>query len=101
MRLNMTYHAKVERFDRLAILVEKIGVGEIVLEKPDDRYPNTIRCITTTGLVLVKSTSTGKLITGYMATIDQLHAIFAGTHIPNSIFFRVKMNNKKFQHLLK
>ena len=102
MKLSMTYHAREERFDRLSALVDYLGVGEIVLEVPDKYYTNSISCLTSTGIIIVKSSVNGVMITGYMASIRQATAMFytAGiSRIPRTLYQTINRNNKKYSFL--
>ena len=102
MKLSMTYHAREERFDRLSALVDYLGVGEIVLEVPDKYYTNSISCLTSTGIIIVKSSVNGVMITGHMASIRQATAMFytAGiSRIPRTLYQTINRNNKKYAFL--
>ena len=50
MKFEMTYHAQVERLDRLVACIEHIGVGEVVREV--ERF-GAVERLTDTGLVLI------------------------------------------------
>ena len=102
MKVELTYHARVERIDRLTALLVNLELGEIILEAPDERNEGSVRCLTSTGIVLVKSIHTGALITGYMATMDQLHAMYYSINqreIPRDILRRVKRNATHYSFL--
>lgn len=98
-KVNMSYHAKIERIDRLAACVEHIGIGEIVLEI--ERY-GAVEQFMDNGLVLIINPATNTLITGYMATIKQMYAMFMEngyTKIPDRIYKTVRTNSKKYAFL--
>jgi hypothetical protein len=100
-KFNMTYHAQIERIDRLAACIENIGVGEVVLEV--ERY-GAVEQLTDTGLLLVINPTTNALITGYMVTIKQMYAMFMDsgyTKIPDRIYKTVRTNSKKYAFLYK
>ena len=102
MKLSMTYHAREERFDRLSALIDYLGVGEIVLEVPDKYYTNSISCLTSTGIIIVKSSVNGVMITGYMASIRQATAMFYTvgiSRIPRTLYQTINRNNKKYAFL--
>lgn len=103
MEVNLTYHARVERIDRLAAIIECLSVGKIILEVYDKRHKGSILCLTSTGIVLVKSAKDGRIVTGYMANMDQLHAMYYSIgqrHIPPRIFNRVSKNVQLYSFLL-
>lgn len=102
MKVELTYHAKVERIDRLTALIINLELGEIIFEAPDERNEGSVRCLTSTGIILVKSIHTGAIITGYMATMDQLHAMYYSMNqreIPRDILRRVKRNATHYNFL--
>lgn len=102
MRVEMSYHAKEERIERLAECVKVLGMGKIVIEARDNRYPGTVRQLTATGIMLVFEENTDKLITGYMATVAQMYCIYRQAnieYIPPKIYNRVHKNNTKFSYL--
>ena len=104
MKVTLTRHASVDRLDRLVALVEYLGVGDIVLEVPDDRHEDTIRCLTSTGIIFVKSITTGAIITGYMAGMDQVHAMYYSANyskVPSRMYTRVAKNLEKYKFLRK
>lgn len=98
IRMEMTYHASVERLDRLAACVEHLGMSHFVYEAPDPKYPDTIRCLTSTGIIVIKSATSNTLITGWMATPKQVAAMFNG-HAPKKLFARIIKNNERFAFL--
>ena len=102
MIIQMTHHAKEERLDRLAECVTVLGMGKIVVQARDSRYPGTVRQLTATGIMLVFEEDTDKLITGYMATVAQMYCIYRQAnieYIPPKIYNRVHKNNSKFSYL--
>lgn len=102
LKIEFTYHAQVERIDRLVACVQYLGMNEIIREMPD-RYHNAgknKRCLTDTGIVLVISED-GKLITGFMGTVAQVASFYKGEKIPPSVLNRAKKNEQKYKWLLK
>lgn len=101
MRFNMTYHAQVERIDRLVACIQYIGVNEIIREQPMERHGrHGKRCLTDTGLILVMSDD-NKLITGFMGTMAQVGSFFPGENIPVSLKKQTRKNIEKYGFLLK
>lgn len=103
IRMELTYHAREERLDRLASAVECLGMSKIIFEAPDRRYKDSVRCLTSTGIIFVKNERTGKLITGFMATIPQVMALYMKNgykRVPPKIYARVQKNNERFSFLL-
>ena len=98
----MTDHAKIERLDRLVECMTTIGVGEVILSARNyDR--NSIRQLTSTGLILIVSADGKTLITGYMGNMSQVISIYRENGIeklPNAMYKMVKRNVAKYSYLL-
>lgn len=104
MKVEMTRHAQEDRIDRLTECLIKLGMNEIIRELNIHKGPgnNAIYSITDTGIVFVKSITTGKLITGYMMSTAQVIAFFdqVGERVPKALFQTVKNNCKRYPYLL-
>lgn len=105
MKFEMTYHAQVERLDRLVKCIELVGVGDVILtaENIRDYQQGTIRQLTSTGLILVVNPTTNALVTGYMGTLKQVSSIYKDNgyqKMPNSMYKQVKRNTEKYSFLL-
>lgn len=103
MKFEMTYHASIERADRLAACIEYLGMSKFILEAKDRRYPGTRQCLTSTGIILVVSESTGQVITGFMASMPQLFAMYRSCgykQVPPKIYARVEKNIAKYAWIL-
>lgn len=102
MEVIMTQHCLIDRLDRLTECVTVLGMGKIVIEAKDNRYPGTIRKMTATGIMLVFDENTDALVTGYMATAAQMYSIYrqAGVQrIPQKVYTRIHKNNERFSYL--
>lgn len=99
LTMKMTYHARVERIDRIVACIQHLGVNEIVLEVRDNLKPDHIYSITDTGIILVRSYYDGTLITAYMATLPKIIALCQG-NVPPALKKRVINNNKRYKFLL-
>lgn len=99
IRTKMTFHARVERLDRLVACVEHLGIGEVVLEA----VHNDVRFrLTSTGLCLLYATEEETLITGYMCPVSRCIAMYNSCgyeRVPDGIFKTVTRNNKKYSFL--
>lgn len=100
MTMKMTYHAQIERIDRLVACIECLGVGEVVLET---EFNDARLRLTSTGLCLVMDQHEEKLITGYMCSVDRCAAMYHSSgyrKVPDAIYKTVTRNNKKYKFLL-
>ena len=98
--MKMTYHARVERIDRLAACMTTLGYNEFAYRIPDPRNPGHVYIITDTGIILVVGADDGAVITGFMATIDKITALFHGK-VPVTLRNKVVHNERKYKFLLK
>lgn len=98
-KVTMTYHARVERLDRLAACVEYLGMGDIVLEVA---FNNRRFKLTSTGICLVCDLHEDILITGYMCPVERCRAMYhAGGYdrVPPAIYHRVRRNCERYRFL--
>lgn len=100
IKITLTHHAEADRLDRLATILQVLDLGKIIQERIDLEKETTM-CLTSTGIMLVKSKRIGKLITGFMATVNQMAYVYGDAVIPSTIKQVVKYNNKKYAFLLK
>ena len=96
-----SYHAEVERAERIKALEETLGFTSIALEvychQDNKRY-----CLTTSGVLLVKAATEEFLITAMMANIDQCYRLYrmAGkSQIAPKMYKRVTKNMERHSNL--
>ena len=95
-RTVMSYHARIERADRLTYIAMNVGFGEVVLEHKSKSTANRIECITDTGVLIVKA-SNGAIITAYVPSIDKVMAIYRQegySRIPTQMMTKITKNAK-------
>ena len=92
--MEMTYHVRVQRANRVQHIVDEIGIGQVVKE----RFANgSYTCITDTGITIIKTADKLKVITMYVTTQRELVAVYGGTKkIPSFLRKRVDHNQSKF-----
>ena len=103
MTVTMTRHASEDRLERLATCVEKLGMSKFILEAKNPNHPGTISCLTSTGIIIVRSVDTGAIITGFMATTQKISAMYHSAgydRVPPKIFARVQKNCSMYSYLL-
>lgn len=92
--MEMTYHAAIQRKNRINNIVEKIGMGQVIKEK---FIHGCYSCITDTGITIIKSAEKDKIITIYVTTFRELVIIFNGTkNIPPYLRKRVDKNQSLY-----
>lgn len=98
--MNMTYHCRVERKNRVQNIIDNIGIGQVVREKYV-RTPEQIMrgeagsytCITDTGITIIKTEDKLQIITMYVTTYRELVAMFNGQkNIPAYLHKKVDRN---------
>ena len=73
--MEMSYHCRVERKDRVQHIIDTIGLGQVVKEQfARERYI----CITDTGVTIIKSADKTKVITMYVTTYRELVSVYGG-----------------------
>ena len=100
IKTSMTYHASVERIDRIVACIEHLGMDDFVLECAE---PTRLYRLTNTGILFVFNERGDTLITGYMATFDKVAALYKSQgyeRIPLQMADRIARNNKKYKFLL-
>lgn len=81
MEAKMSYHARVQRAERIRKIIEEIGIGQIIKEKYvryDLAQAGKYICITDTGITIVKDETKSTIITMYVTTQNELVAVFGG-----------------------
>ena len=100
MNAQMTYHARVERANRVKKIIEEIGIGQVIKEQYRGcgmGKPGRYVCITDTGITLIKDEKKEKIITLYVTKQSELVAVFGGTKkIPPFLRKKVDHNQSKF-----
>lgn len=104
MKEIMTYHCEVQRKNRVEQIKEKIGLGQIVIEKYHRSWermqagqPGQYICITDTGITLIKNEDKTKIITMYVTTQRELVSVYGGQKkIPTFLRKRVDHNQSLF-----
>ena len=92
--MEMTYHSRVQRADRIRHIIEEIGIGQVVKEQ---YRGGKFICITDTGITIIKSEDKLKIITMYVATQRELVAVYGGQKkVPNFLKKKVDHNQSKY-----
>lgn len=97
----LSYHARVERQNRMKAIEETLGFTHIVIEHKDFNR-NVVNCITSSGVIIIKNLKTDKIVTAYMGTYRQIEAIcrLAGKKdVPPKLQKKVKKNIEKHAEL--
>lgn len=98
--MEMTYHVKVQRAERVKNIIEKIGIGQVVRERyvrRDLTQAGKYVCITDTGVTIIKSEDKLKIITMYVTTQRELVTVFGGAgNVPKYLRKKVDHNQSLF-----
>lgn len=97
---NMTYHAKIERAERIQKIVELIGMGQIIkkqFRQAEIGSRGNWICITDTGITIVKDADGIKIVTIYVTTQRELVAVFGGPKkVPSFLKKKVDRNQSLY-----
>lgn len=97
--MRLTHHASADRIERLTYITMTIGLGEIVKEVYQERN-DSYRCITSTGVCVVRSASQPDLIiTAFIASNQQIKNIYQGQPVPQWLRRKVKYNYDKGHYM--
>ena len=103
-KTTISYHASEERIERLTACLATLGMNEYVLSvKDNERNNNTTKFLTDTGIIIIRNSDNGNIVTGYMASVSQAAKMYkmAGfERMPNGMYKKVTSNNKKHKNLL-
>lgn len=100
-RENQTYHAKVENKRRMALLGEKLGFTNIVVERIDYSR-NTREGITSSGILVVRPLDSDVIITAFMVRFNKASAVCkaAGKScVPPKLAAKIRKNAERFPEL--
>lgn len=102
--MEMSYHCKVQRSNRLEHMVKEIGLGQVVREKYMRSVEQAVKgeaghyiCITDTGITLIKSDDKATIITMYVTTYGELLMVYGSQKaIPSYLRKKVDHNQSKY-----
>ena len=92
----MTYHARVEREERINYIIDTVGIGEPVVkvQRPKDKRYMTL---TNTGVIIITG-SDNVIITMYIGTIDEALMTYRNAtkmhNMPDGLYKKVKAVQK-------
>ena len=99
--MTYTYHAQVERADRLAKLEEVLGFTSIALEVVSVEEHKRF-CVTSSGILIIKDLHYDIVVTAYMIDVDHLYHLCmkAGKkQMPPKLYKRVCKNMERHRDL--
>jgi len=96
----MSKHASIERYERLAYLVDTVGIGEELCRVY--REESKVEILTDTGVILVIGID-NTLITAYLANLNKAFSIWRGSTIgarqmPQWLYKRLLSNRQYYNH---
>lgn len=95
----MTYHAKVERIDRIATLLAEVGYNEFILEVKES---GLLWRLTDTGIIFIFDEAGETLITGYLGQRMKVSSLYkqAGyDKTPQKVWKTIIRNEKQYSFL--
>jgi hypothetical protein len=100
MKFTMTYHAEVERIDRITACLVTLGMNEFVLEIKES---SKVLRLTDTGILFVFDESGNKLITGYAPgpmKVASLYKRVGYAEAPRKMWLTATRNSQRYKFLL-
>ena len=100
--MKISEHGRIDRVERITRIITELGIGEIVLTI-EHREMKRLECLTSTGVILIKSSTDNVVITAYVASIERAVAMYKSQGIqklPPSLRSKI-CKNKTFQKSLR
>lgn len=100
--MKISEHGRIDRVERITRIITELGIGEIVLTI-EHQEMKRLECLTSTGVILIKSSTDNIVITAYVASIERVIAMYKSqgvNNLPPSIRNKV-LKNKAFQKSLR
>lgn len=89
--MKLTYHAQVERIDRIAEILATTGLGEICRTRLSVETNRRI-CITDTGVTLILDRYKDVLVTAYYADLKHTAYVYGDDRVPEWLVKTIKKN---------
>lgn len=94
---NMTAHVILDRMNRINFIEKTIGFGTAKYTCDDDRSNDTVKTLTSTGVIVVRQKNTNTIITAYVASVGQAFRLFnratGKTKMPMRFWDIINYNN--------
>ena len=100
--MKISEHGRIDRVERITRIITELGIGEIILTI-EHREMKRLECLTSTGVILIKSSTDNVVITAYVASIDRAVAMYKSQgiqHLPPRLRNKI-IKNKTFQQSLR
>ena len=101
LQRNISFHISEDRLDRAVFIATKIGYGNVVHEKfyvTEDRGCYW-RQVTDTGVLFVLNEDKTRLITLWLAKVNQAVEVFDGAKLPQYLYKKI-MKNQQYQQFM-
>lgn len=89
--MKLTYHAQVERIDRIANILATTGFGEVCRTRYSAESGKRI-CLTTTGVTLILDRYEDVLVTAYYADLKHTAYVYGDDRVPEWLVKTIKRN---------
>ena len=92
----VSYHARTERTERLALIGATVGFGSEVLRERYNPKKESWSCFMDSGAMMIWSKDRSKLVTGFIPTKEQVMWVY-GREINRAVQKIVEQAQKKYQ----
>lgn len=102
MERNCSRHLSEDRLDRAVFIATTIGYGEVVREMVVDHPQGglSIRQLTDTGIIIVRSLDRKIVVTMWVASYGQAQRIYGDSPMPVGLKKKIKTNCTKYANLI-
>lgn len=97
----LTNHIINDRMERIVYIAKKVGWGETIVTYTDTTRQVKI-CLTSTGVILIKNASIDRLVTAYVANIDDvkwIYTVMGYERIPERVYNKTMKNRKHLRFM--
>lgn len=99
--INVSFHAAVERADRLHALEEVLGFTNVALEVVEHEHDRKYQ-LTSSGIMIIRNLRFNTVVTAFMANINQctrLYRMAGKSQVSPKIYKRVIKNSQRHPEL--
>lgn len=91
METKLTRHLKVERADRVALILSHIDLGGEIKRRI---AKGVAYCLTSTGIVMIRDKDDDTIITLYLPNLKQIQFVYDTYAVPKSVIATYKRNER-------
>lgn len=97
----LTKHVMNDRMERIVYIAQNVGWGETIISYIDTNRKVRV-CLTSTGVIFIKNVDVDRLITAYVANIDEvkwIYTVMGYERIPERVYNKTMKNRKHLRFM--